>query len=103
MQLTPRQTTAHTHNTALSAHVQQTHTATHLDVLSRGDPSEVGAVKLARAGEDHGAGRHVEPDREGLGGEQAFDQALLHNNIHTHATHTRAAVNVVSTRQWPWK
>ena len=48
----------------------------HLNVLSRGQPPELGAVKLAGAGEHHGAGRHVQPRAERLRGAQHAEEAL---------------------------
>ena len=51
--------------------------ATHLDVFSGGNPAEAAAVELARVGEDHGLGWHVEPRREGLRGEQHLQGAAL--------------------------
>lgn len=50
-----------------------TSAATHLNVLARGEPPKVGAVKLSRIGKDYRSRWHVETHGKGFSSKESFD------------------------------
>lgn len=70
----------HTDQTYQTTHPPPWHAPTHPQTPhwhTRTHPSEVLPVELVAAREDDRLGRHVDPDGEGLGGEEALQEALL--------------------------